>query len=409
MDTKHSAIATDERASLLIDTIQKLSTARSLDDVTRTVRTAARRMVNADGASFVLQERKHCYYADEEAIAPLWKGKRFPLESCISGWAMLNKQQAIIEDIYADPRIPHDAYKPTFVKSLVMTPVRRQDPIAAIGTYWAVHRTATTEEATLLQTLADTTAVALANVQLYNELDQRVKERTSQLEAANRELEAFASRVSHDLVSPLRGVSMAAEALLASAQTDPEQLRSCLEAIGSEAKRMIDLTDSLLKLSRLSFTELDWQPIDAGRLSQDILDRLSADSAQRKKQLRVAGNLELFGDRVLLSSLLENLLSNAWKFTSKCSETLIEVGIAEEDDRTITFFVQDNGTGFDPEREEEVFQAFKRLHSTREFPGTGVGLATAKRIVIKHRGSIWSKSQPGKGATFYCRLPKSQT
>src|SRR5262249_21014509 len=125
--------ALNDSATLLIETIQRLSTARSINDVTTTVRSAARRLVNADGASFVIPERNQCFYADEDAIAPLWKGKRFPLKSCISGWVMLNKEQAVIEDIYQDARIPHDAYRPTFVKSLVMTPVRREAPVAAIG------------------------------------------------------------------------------------------------------------------------------------------------------------------------------------------------------------------------------------------------------------------------------------
>ena len=117
----------------LIDSVQELSLARSLDRVTEIVRHAAREMVEADGATFVLRDGEHCFYKDEDAIAPLWKGKRFPLETCVSGWAMLNKQPAVIPDIYVDARIPQDAYRPTFVKSLVMVPIRTLEPIGAIG------------------------------------------------------------------------------------------------------------------------------------------------------------------------------------------------------------------------------------------------------------------------------------
>lgn len=119
----------------LLRAVQELSLARSLADIQRIVRTSARELTGCDGATFVLRENDKCYYADEEAIAPQWKGNRFPIEACISGWAMLNRDAAVIPDIYVDPRIPHGIYRPTFVKSLVMVPIRRLDPIGAIGNY----------------------------------------------------------------------------------------------------------------------------------------------------------------------------------------------------------------------------------------------------------------------------------
>ena len=121
----------------LVDVVQRLAMARDLPAIQAIVRTAARRLTGADGATFVLRDGERCHYADEDAIAPLWKGQRFPLSACISGWAMLNRQPAVIEDIYADDRIPHDAYRPTFVKSLAMVPIRTLDPVGAIGNYWA--------------------------------------------------------------------------------------------------------------------------------------------------------------------------------------------------------------------------------------------------------------------------------
>ncbi len=164
---------------------QRLSMARDLGTVQSIVRKAARELNGADGATFVLRDGDECYYADEDAIGPLWKGLRFPLNTCISGWAMLNRQPAIVEDIYTDDRIPIDAYRQTFVKSLVMVPIRRLDPIGAIGNYWAQKHAATQEEVSAIQALADITAVALENVQVYSELEQRVKDRTSLLAEAN--------------------------------------------------------------------------------------------------------------------------------------------------------------------------------------------------------------------------------
>lgn len=161
-----------EQARELVAAIQRLSLARSIADIQEVVRSAARQLTGADGATFVLREGEHCFYADEDAISPLWKGQRFPLESCISGWAMLNRQPAVIEDIYADERIPHEAYRPTFVKSLTMVPIRTLAPVGAIGNYWARRHKPTAQEVELLQALADSTAVAMENVRVHQELEQ---------------------------------------------------------------------------------------------------------------------------------------------------------------------------------------------------------------------------------------------
>jgi diguanylate cyclase (GGDEF)-like protein len=172
----------------LIGVVQELSLARDLATIQRIVRTTARELTGADGATFVLRDNGYCYYADEDAISPLWKGRRFPIQTCISGWAMLNRKPAVIEDIYRDARIPHEAYRPTFVKSLAMVPIRTLDPVGAIGNYWAAIRQPSEQEVRLLQALADSTAVAMENQQVYQELEQRVEARTAELQAANEEI-----------------------------------------------------------------------------------------------------------------------------------------------------------------------------------------------------------------------------
>lgn len=172
----------------LVDVVQRLSLARDLETVMSIVRVAARDLTGADGATFVLRDKDQCFYADENAIAPLWKGRRFPMDACISGWAMLHGESAVIEDIYQDDRIPVDAYRPTFVKSLAMVPIRRIDPVGAIGNYWARRHRPTDAEVKLLQALADSTAVALENVRIYGELEQRVRDRTAELQDLNEEL-----------------------------------------------------------------------------------------------------------------------------------------------------------------------------------------------------------------------------
>ena len=182
------APSAEQALRTLTDAVAKLSLADGMEDVQRIVRSAARRLTGADGATFVLRDSGQCFYADEEAIGPLWKGRRFPLQACISGWAMLNRKPAVIEDIYADDRIPHDAYRPTFVRSLVMVPIRTNDPIGAIGLYWAQQHAPSEQEVGLARALADSTALALQNVRVAERFERaaRDNERLSQEVRAHR-------------------------------------------------------------------------------------------------------------------------------------------------------------------------------------------------------------------------------
>lgn len=211
----------------LLRAVQELSLARSLEDVQRIVRTAARELTGCDGATFVLRDNGKCYYADEDAIEPLWKGSRFPMEICISGWSMLNRQAAVVSDIYADDRIPHAAYRPTFVKSLVMVPIRKLDPVGAIGNYWAYQRQPTDQEISLLQALADSTSIAMENIQVYAELEQRVSDRTAELEKANEEIRHLSVTDELTGLNNRRGFYYLAEPALSAARRDG---RSCLLA-----------------------------------------------------------------------------------------------------------------------------------------------------------------------------------
>lgn len=158
------------RMKQLVTVIQYLSRVRTVPELTAIVRCSARALLNSDGATFILRDGNYCHYADEDAIESLWKGERFPMDICISGWAMLNRKATVIEDIYADPRIPSDIYRATFVKSLTMVPVRTRDPIGAIGFYWATPHRSDDDEVLLAQALADTTAVALENIYLQEAL-----------------------------------------------------------------------------------------------------------------------------------------------------------------------------------------------------------------------------------------------
>jgi signal transduction histidine kinase len=180
-----SVVTPADRWPFLVSAVERLSAADTIDDVIRVVRETARTISGADGVTFVLRDGNLCHYVEEDAVGPLWKGRRFPMSSCISGWCMLNKKAAIVPDIYVDPRIPHDAYRPTFVKSLVMVPVRAENPLAAIGSYWGACREFSDGEIALLEGLARSTAAAIAAVQAKETLREN-EERLRMALAAGR-------------------------------------------------------------------------------------------------------------------------------------------------------------------------------------------------------------------------------
>jgi signal transduction histidine kinase len=393
--------AAGHSVDILIAAVQELSLARNLDTIMVIVRRAARELTGADGATFVLRDGDLCFYAEENAIQPLWKGLRFPMTACISGWTMMNRKPAVIEDIYSDARIPIDAYRPTFVKSLAMVPIRTAAPVGAIGNYWAERHQAGPQEVRLLQALADSTSIAMENVKLYGELEQRVRERTAQLEVANKELESFSYSVSHDLRAPLRAIDGFSRMLERdSAETLGEKGRGHLQRIRAAAGRMDQLTEDLLSLARVTTLEIERKKIDLSRMARDILEILRQQAPDREAEIRIADGIEASCDGRLVKAVLENLLSNAWKYTSKQPSARIEFGVEEGLDKIRAFFVKDNGAGFDMTYAGRLFGAFQRLHSDKEFPGNGVGLATVQRIVRKHGGRVWAESEPGKGATF---------
>jgi diguanylate cyclase (GGDEF)-like protein len=192
-----SSIATD----FFIDVVQALSRAREMSALQWIVSAAARRLTGTDGTHVILREGDHCCYADEDAVAPTWNGRHVPLDECIGGWVMKNRKPALIVDVAKDPRIPADAYRSPQVRSLAMLPIRSTDPIGAMGNYWSHLHQPTDAELRLLQALADTTAVAMESVRLLTHLEERVRERTRELEEANAEIRQLS------LVDELTGLS----------------------------------------------------------------------------------------------------------------------------------------------------------------------------------------------------------
>jgi PAS domain S-box-containing protein len=237
--------------------------------------------------------------------------------------------------------------------------------------------------------------------QLNRELEQRVQDRTAQLEASNKELEAFAYSVSHDLRAPLRGIDGWSLALLEEYGSQFDQnAHQYLERVRAETQRMGNLIDDLLKLSRLTRAELRYESVDLSALSLAIARRLQEAEPNRSIDFAIQEGLAGIADARLLEIVLVNLLSNAVKFTGPRPRARIEFGQTRRHNE-LAFYVRDNGVGFDMAYASTLFGAFQRLHRYTEFPGTGIGLATAQRVLRRHGGKIWADAKPDQGATFY--------
>ncbi|MDF3059868.1 MAG: hypothetical protein K0R17_4083, partial [Rariglobus sp.] len=242
-------------------------------------------------------------------------------------------------------------------------------------------------------------------VRLINaELERRVLERTAQLEAANKELEAFSYSVSHDLRAPLRAVDGFSQALVEDyGALLPADGRGYLETIRSETQRMGELIDDLLTFSRLSRASLERLRIDTSKLVRAVLKDMTGELADPKLDIRIEVLPQCHGDPALLKQVWINLLSNALKYTGRCELKQIEIGSRSEAGETI-YFVKDNGAGFDMRYAHKLFGVFQRLHRAEDYEGTGVGLAIVQRIVHRHGGRVWAEGAVGRGATFHFTL-----
>jgi signal transduction histidine kinase len=232
----------------------------------------------------------------------------------------------------------------------------------------------------------------------------------AKLEAANAELEAFSYSVSHDLRTPLRAIDGFSQALLEDyAPLLEAEGKDFLQRLRTAAQHMGRLIEDLLRLSRVTRGELQWSHVDLTAMCRSIAADLAAADPGRDVELVIADGLSAQGDERLLRQVIENLLSNAYKFTSRTLHPRIEVGtMGDEREGQRTFFIRDNGAGFDMARADKLFGAFQRLHTVEEFPGTGIGLAIVRRIIHRHGGRIWAEAAVGQGATFYFTLPTAK-
>ena len=232
-------------------------------------------------------------------------------------------------------------------------------------------------------------------------LEALVHERTIKLEASNKELEAFSYSISHDLRAPLRSIDGFSQALLEDCEDVlDEQGKDYLFRIRAATQRMSTLIEDLLNLSRITRREISMEKVNLTRIVRSVINELQNSQPRSNVKIKIADGLEDIADPRLISIALENLMSNAWKFTAKQSEALIEFGSRNEGGKKI-YFIRDNGAGFEMTYMDKLFAPFQRLHTIDEYPGTGIGLATVRRIIHRHGGEVWAEGKTGEGATFY--------
>lgn len=258
----------------------------------------------------------------------------------------------------------------------------------------------------LAREVADRKTAEQEILRLNRELEARVEERTRKLQEINAELEAFSYSVSHDLRAPLRAIDGFSQALGKELGGDQdEKVRHYLQRILNGTARMSQLIEDLLNLARISRHVMSLTEVDLSGLANHVVHELQQRDPERSVQVSIWDHITVRADQSLLRIVLENLLGNAWKFTGKVAQPHIELGMLQEGERRV-IFVRDNGAGFDMVYADKLFGAFQRLHGMHEFPGTGVGLATVRRVVMRHGGRIWCQAAPGKGATFFFTLQK---
>lgn len=387
----------------LVDVVQKLSLAKTLEEVVDITRHAARELTGADGAAFVLKDEDRCYYVDEDAIGPLWKGNKLPISSCISGWSMMNRQSVAIEDIFSDPRIPLDAYKVTFVKSLLVVPIRSEQPIGAIGNYWAHKHTATPEQQKLLEALANSTSIALENIQLYKDL----KEANTYLSDSLQARDEFFKIASHELRTPMSAIMLElqmAERKVKKILQDENPLRHTI----SQVKKLSSEIEALFEVNKIRSGEitLSSSQTDVSGLVNEEVERMKQDfdNVSCELQARIDLGIEMNCDPEKMRQILRQLFSNAIRHAPGC-KVHVSLTIEESD---LQLCVKDSGEGISPDLQEKLLKTFERGHAPRRLGGLGLGLFIVRSYVEAHGGKFQIHPQTS-GAHFEVRIPLSRS
>ncbi len=380
-----------ELAEALTDVAAQLSNAHSLEELGKVVNNAIDSFLCSSGTICMLHNKDD----DWECFS------HPPGDNSVIPTDLLKKCLETQDIVTLQASTPNGISFP----SVVIAPIRHQAPLGVIGAYWDEVREISEFEEKILKLLSKTVSVALKGLELQITMKALLEERTGALLSVNEELQTFAYTVSHDLKSPLSVVKMNSWTLRELFGPElPEKAQLCVRRLEDAANRMTKQIDGMLAMYRVTKVDLEATEVDLEKMAWSILDDLTENSPSRRCQIIIGENLHAYGDENLLHIVLENLLSNAWKYTTRTTNSLIEFGMTKVKGEP-AFFVRDNGVGFDIKHADKLFRIFQRIHSTDDFPGNGIGLASAQRIIHKHGGTIWAESSVDQGATFFFNLP----
>jgi signal transduction histidine kinase len=418
----------NQRLKVLREIDLAILAADSLENIVGAALSHIRELIDCRRASISL-----FYWGTNEAVifnvsmtgeTSIPKGTRMPLALFQDMIQTLSKNQLVlINDLsaLADPPPQIQSHITNGLHSMCLLPLFSQNSlIGSFSLFSEIPDFFDEEKINLGREVANQIAIAITQSNLLKELrdlnaklEERVVERTAQLQTSNKELESFSYSVSHDLRAPLRAISGFSEALNDEyADVLGEDGKHYLTRIQGNTRRMGQLIDDLLSLASITRRELKQQDVDLSKLAGEIADELRAQEPQRRVEFEIEEQARARGDAGLLKIVLANLLGNAWKFTSALAEAKIQFGVldqtplsqdenGEKRQGEKVFFVRDNGAGFNMTYANKLFGAFQRLHSVAEFPGTGIGLATVQRIIHRHGGRIWAEAEVDKGAAFF--------
>ena len=380
----------------LASTVIEISKASDISDLARCTCESVRSLLTSDGVTFVLKDGEQVHYAEEEAKSPLWKGRRFPASACISGWSIIHGRAAAIEDIYSDQRIPAEAYRPTFVKSLAMVPIGSERPAAALGVYWSERHQATKRELFMIKAVADAVSISL-------ERAQRATNGSSQTVLSQAPILAV---IAHDLKGPLSAILHTVQALALKPGGCADHSED-LARIASGVGRANNLVEQLNAYSRLNGAglSLTLDAVSLDRICEAVIDEIRVTYPHCRIEYSACPAPGLW-DADRLSEAVSNLVRNAAQHGDLSRPIRINVGTA---DNEAFLDVQNHGEPIAPDLLPRLFEPFTRAVDTSEDASLGLGLHIVKQIVTAHGGRIDVRSSTERGTTFTVRLPTGPT
>jgi K+-sensing histidine kinase KdpD len=389
-------------------TVQELFSAKNKETLFKLVSKSARKLTGADGSIFVKRENETCFYVEEDSVSPLWKGSQLPMETCISGWVMRHKDLVVIPDIYSDSRIPHDNFRHTFIRSMVMVPVNNNDPIGALGLFWSNNYVPSETDLNYISSLAEITAVVIKNIDKQQELEQNCIEQKQALETARKDLESYHFAITHNLQVPLKTINGYISILAEDHYKKlDKETKLISEKLKSSAFKLTLLYNDLITLIKTASKELVKTLVSMDIVVKTVCESLIKEDNGKKIMFNIAPLPEALADGGLIKLVWMHLISNAIKFSGVSAAAQFEIGSYTGQYNEIVYYVKDYGIGIHAKKTEKIFGIFQKFHKNPSSEGTGIGLAIVQKIVTRHGGKVWAESIEGESTTFYFTLEKT--